>query len=135
MNVGVQVVVPAGAALMLLALGLTLDPAQLVRLLETPRPLLIGLASRWVLVPGLAVAICLLDTPPPPIALGLLLVASCPVATPGPALVRAGDGDTALAIALTATTNLASAVALPVLFSVGALLVGSDGRVEPADLL
>jgi BASS family bile acid:Na+ symporter len=135
MNVGVQVVVPAGAVLMLFALGLTLDPGQLVRLLERPRPLLIGLASRWILLPGLAVAICLLDPPAPPIALGLLLVASCPLATPGPALVRAGDGDTALAIALTAITNLASAVTLPVLLSVGALLVRIDGRVEPVDLI
>jgi bile acid:Na+ symporter, BASS family len=135
MNVGVQVVVPAGAVLMLFALGLTLDPGQLVRLLERPRPLLIGLASRWILLPGLAVAICLLDPPAPPIALGLLVVASCPLATPGPALVRAGDGDTALAIALTAITNLASAVTLPVLLSVGALLVRIDGRVEPVDLI
>lgn len=134
MNVAVQVVVPAAAVLMLFALGLTLDGEQLSRLLQQPRGLLIGLASRWLLVPSLAVAICLLDRPAAPIALGLLLVASCPPATPAPALVRAGGGDTALGIALTATTNLASAVMLPLLLSVGSVLVGIEGRVDPASL-
>jgi len=134
MNVAVQVVVPAAAVLMLFALGLTLDGAQLARLLQQPRGLLIGLASRWLMVPSLAVAICLVGRPAPPIALGLLLVASCPPATPAPALVRAGGGDTALAIALTATTNLASALVLPVLLSVGSVLVGIDGRVDAAGL-
>lgn len=134
MNVAVQVVVPAAAVLMLFALGLTLDGAQGVRLLQQPRGLLIGLASRWLLVPSLAVAICLVARPAPPIALGLLLVASCPPAVPAPALVRAGGGDTALAIALTATTNLASAVVLPLLLSVGSVLVGIDGRIDPASL-
>jgi bile acid:Na+ symporter, BASS family len=134
MNVAVQVVVPAAAVLMLFALGLTLDGAALARLLQQPRGLLVGLASRWVLVPFLAVAICLVDRPSAPIALGLLLVASCPPATPAPALVRAGGGDTALGIALTATTNLASAVVLPLLLSVGSVLVGIEGRVDPASL-
>ena len=85
MNVAVQVVVPAAAVLMLFALGLTLDGAQLARLFQQPRALLIGLACRWLVVPGLAVALCLLDRPAPHIALGLLLVASCPPATPAPA--------------------------------------------------
>jgi len=134
MNVAVQVVVPAAAVLMLFALGLTLDGAQLARLFQQPRALLIGLACRWLVVPGLAVALCLLDRPAPHIALGLLLVASCPPATPAPALVRAGGGDTALGIALTATTNLSSAVMLPLLLALGSLLVGIDGRVEPSSL-
>ncbi|HET9156450.1 MAG TPA: bile acid:sodium symporter [Myxococcaceae bacterium] len=133
-NVAVQVVVPAAAALMLFALGLTIDVAQLGRLLQRPRALLVGLASRWALVPGLAVLLCLVDRPSPPIALGLLLVASCPTATPAPALVRAGAGDTALGIALTATTNLASVVMLPLLLSLGSLLVGIEGRVDPSSL-
>src|SRR5262249_43020724 len=38
------------------------------------------------------------------------------------------------AIALTATTNLASAVVLPLLVSVGSVLVGIDGRIDPASL-
>lgn len=134
MNVAVQVVVPAAAVLMLFALGLTLDGAQLAHLVRQPRALLAGLAARWLVVPGLAVAICRLETPAAPIALGLLLVASCPPATPAPALVRAGGGDTALGIALTATTNLASAVMVPVLLALGSLLVGIDGRVEPSSL-
>ncbi|HEY1335053.1 MAG TPA: bile acid:sodium symporter [Myxococcaceae bacterium] len=85
-------------------------------------------------MPGLAVAICRLDAPASPIALGLLLVAACPPATPAPALVRIGGGDTALGIALTAATNLSSAVMLPLLLALGSLLVGIDGRVQPSSL-
>lgn len=129
-----QVVVPAAAVLLLFSLGLTLDRSELVRLVKRPRGLAIGLLARWVVVPGVAVLLCLLDHPAPSTALGLLLVASCPLATPAPALVRAAAGDTSLAVALTAATNLASAITLPLLLSVGAALLGIQGRVEASAL-
>lgn|GEM_PF-6893886 len=135
MNVATQVVVPAAALLLLFALGLTLDLSHLGRLVQRPRPLLLGLLARWLVVPATAVALCRLAHPAPATALGILLLACCPLATPVPALVRAAGGDTALGVALTAVTNLSSAVTLPVLLSATTTLAGVRGRVESAALL
>ena len=133
-NVATQAVVPVAAALMLLALGLTLDSAHLGRLVERPRALALGLLVRWFLGPSIALGVCALARPPEPTALGLLLVACCPLGTPVPAMVRAARGDVPLGLVLTAVTNLASPVVLPVLVSVGTILLGLEGTVRPGAL-
>ena len=134
MNVATQAVVPAAAALMLLALGMTLDSAHLGRLVERPRALALGLLVRWFVGPAIALGLCALARPPEPVALGLLLVACCPLGTPVPAMVRACRGDVPLALLLTALTNLASPVVLPGLLSVGSILLGLEGTVRPGAL-
>ncbi len=124
MSVAGLVFAPVAAALILFALGLTLEPAALRRLAASPRLLLVGLAARLLVGPLVAVALCLAFRPPPLTALGLLLVAACPFGTPTAALTRAAGGDTALALALTAVTNLASGVTLPLLLLGGTHLAG-----------
>lgn len=124
MSLSGLVVAPVAAALILFALGLTLEPAALRRLAASPRLLLVGLAARLLVGPLVAVGLCLAFRPPPLTALGLLLVAACPFGTPTAALTRAAGGDTALALALTAVTNLASGVTLPLLLLGGTHLAG-----------
>ncbi len=124
MSLAGLVIAPVAAALILFALGLTLEPAALRRLATNPRLLLVGLAARLLVGPLVAVALCLAFRPPPLTALGLLLVAACPFGTPTAALTRAAGGDTALALALTAVTNLASGVTLPLLLLGGTHLAG-----------
>lgn len=134
MAFAIQVVIPLAAALMLLALGLTLDLAQILRLAEQPRALVLGLLVRWILGPAIAVGVCLLVHPPGPTALGLVLVGCCPLGTPVPAVVRAARGDVALGLALTAATNLASPVLLPLLLAAGSLVLGLEQSVRPGAL-
>lgn len=114
----------AAAAAILFTLGLTLEPGAAGRLAARPRVLWVGLLARLAAGAAVALALVLALRPPPPLALGLLLVAACPAATPTAALVRAARGDTAAALALTALTNLASAVTLPALLGAGARLAG-----------
>lgn len=83
MNVVTRGVVPAAAALLLLALGLTLDVSQLGRLVARPRPLLLGLVAGWLVVPAAAVVLCRLAHPAPATALGVLLLACCPLVLTG----------------------------------------------------
>jgi BASS family bile acid:Na+ symporter len=129
LNLANELVVPAAAALILFSLGLTLDPGALRHLVSRPRALAVGLAVRLLFLPLAAVLLCLAFQPAPSTVLGLLLVAACPLGTPTAALVRAAGGDTALALALTATTNLLSAVTLPLLLEAGASLAGVQGAI------
>ncbi len=126
MDPAVQLVVPAATVIALFTLGLTLDVGSLTSVLTRPAGLLLGLAVAWLLLPCAAVAMCLAVRPAPPIALGTLVIAACPVATPAALFARVGDGDAMLALALTVVTSLASAVTLPLAVAIGASLVGGD---------
>ena len=130
MNVVVQVVVPIAAAAILFLLGLSVDISDFRRLAQRPAPLIIGLLARLVLVPALAVGLCILREPAPTTALGLLLVAACPLSTPTAALVQVAYGDKTVALTLTAVTSLASAVTLPLLLDGTAHMLGVQAAVS-----
>jgi BASS family bile acid:Na+ symporter len=115
-----RVLAPAAAALMLFALGLTLDPRDLRGLWRRPTPILVALLARWIAVPAVAVLLCLLTRASPITSLGLLVVSASPVGSPAAGFARLGRSDTSLALATTAVTGVASVITLPLVLGVGA---------------
>lgn len=64
--------------LVMLGVALDLAPADFSRVLRQPRAVLIGLFGQLIALPALTFALILAVQPAPSVALGMLLVASCP---------------------------------------------------------
>lgn len=108
-----QVLLPAGLAAIGGVVGLGLRPADFARLVSEPRAMLVGVAAQMLLLPLLAVAILAVAPLPGPFAVGLVVLAACPGGITSHLLTLLARGDVALAVSITAVTNTASTVTLP----------------------
>ena len=73
---------------------------------SAPKAVLIGLIAQFVLLPATAWALTMLLRPQPSIALGIILVASCPGGNISNFLTNFARGNTALSVTVTAFSTL-----------------------------
>ena len=83
------------------------------RVLENPRPVLIGIAGHYVVFPAVTFLLVLAIKPPPSVALGMMLVASCPAGNISNFLVNLARGNTALSVSISSTSTVLSVIATP----------------------
>lgn len=101
-------------ALMMFSVALGLRAEHFRAISTAPRVFLAGVVGQMVILPLLTLAICFLLQPLPSIALGMILIACCPGGNVSNILVLLARGNTALSVALTATSSLAAAFVTPV---------------------
>ena len=77
-------------------------------IVTAPRGTLIGILAHSVLLPAVAFGLTMLLEPPPSIALGMILVASCPSGNISNFLVNFARGNTALSVTIAAFSMLGS---------------------------
>ena len=100
-------------AFVMFGVALGLKPKMLKEIINKPKSILVGVLLQWVALPAVTFAIAFILNPfiTPMIALGMLLVASCPGGNMSNFLSSLSNGNTALSISLTAiTTSLAPIV-------------------------
>jgi BASS family bile acid:Na+ symporter len=92
-----------------------------------------GLFGQLVVMPLLALGIGLAFRLPPPLALGLFILAICPAGTTSNALTWLGRGNVALAVTLTALSSLVTVFTIPLLLSwaLGHFLGGGEAPELP----
>jgi bile acid:Na+ symporter, BASS family len=100
-------------AFVLFGVALDMRVADFKGILTSPRGTLIGLLAHSVLLPAVAFALTMLLQPAPSIALGMILVASCPSGNISNFLVNYGHGNTALSVTIAAFSMLGSIVFTP----------------------
>lgn len=115
---------------MMLAVALNLRPRSFKLLTETPKPYVVGLLCQLVLLPLLTLCLCIVIQPRPSIALGMILVSCCPGGNVSNMLVLLARGNSALSVALTATSSVAAAFVTPI-----AILFWSSLYPPTAELL
>lgn len=93
------------------ALDMKVDDFRRVR--HNGRAAIVGLGSQFFLLPALTFALVWLLNPHPSIALGMILIASCPGGTTSNFLTHFAHGDTALSVSLSAVSTLAAALMTP----------------------
>ena len=138
MNVVTDVVLPLALAFIMLSMGLSLTPADFVRVLRRPRAALIGLTAQIVLLPLLAFALVVawgaawvMD---PSLAVGFLIIAACPGGVTSNLLTHLARGDTALSISLTAVTSVLSSITIPLIVT-AAMIWFLGAEAPPLPLL
>jgi bile acid:Na+ symporter, BASS family len=100
-------------AFVLFGVALDMRVQDFKGILTAPRGTLIGLLAHSVLLPAVAWALTMVLKPSPSIALGMILVASCPSGNISTFLVNYARGNTALSVTIAAFSMLGSILFTP----------------------
>lgn len=100
-------------ALVMLGMGLTLTPGDFRGILEMPRCTVMGLAFQFTIMPLIGWAIARLMQLELDLALGLIILASCPGGTASNMVAYLARANVALSVVLTMTSTLCSFVMTP----------------------
>ena len=101
-------------ALMMFSVALSLRSVHFAAIRQTPRAYFTGVVMQLLGLPALSLALVYWLNPIPSVALGMLVVACCPGGNVSNMLVLLAKGNTALSVALTATSSLAAALITPI---------------------
>ena len=98
------------------ALGIKLE--ALKEIVHKPKSILVGIFLQWVALPAVTFAVAMALSPfiTPMIALGMILIASCPGGNISNFLSALSNGNVALSVSLTAITTSLSPVITPLNF-------------------
>ena len=104
--------------MMMLGMALDLDVDDFRRLVHKPKPPLIGLGAQFVLLPAVTFVLTLIIRPEPSIALGMILVASCPGGNLSNVMTYLAGGNAPLSVGMTAVSTAAAIVMTPLNLSI-----------------
>ena len=104
--------------LMMFGMALDLDVEDFRRLLRKPKPPAIGLGAQFILLPAFTFVLTLILRPEPSIALGMILVASCPGGNLSNIMTYLAGGNAPLSVGMTAVSTAAAIVMTPLNFAV-----------------
>lgn len=106
-------VLNAVLAVVMFSIAIDLKTSDFKKLLQTPKPLLTGLFSQFIILPALTFVMVLLTTPRPSIALGLMLVAACPGGNISNYITHRAGGNAALSVSMTACATVGAILLTP----------------------
>ncbi|BBZ43141.1 bile acid:sodium symporter family protein [Mycobacterium parmense] len=122
---------PVVVAVVMLALGLTLTVDDFRRAATLRRPLAVALLCQAVLLPICCLLIAEAFHLPPPLAVGLMLMAATPGGTMANILSHLVNGDLAINLTLTAINAVLSIVSIPAILAISMTWFLGEGRFIP----
>lgn len=96
-------------------MGLTLRPSDFAAVFSRPRDVLIGCAAQFILMPLLAFGLTKVFALPPALAVGVILVGTCPGGTSSNVMTYLSHGDVALSVSMTSVSTLLAPLLTPLL--------------------
>jgi len=135
-NIVTQLFLPLALAFIMFTLGLTLTLADFRRVAVQPKDFLVGALCQIVLLPTVGLILVTIWPLDPALAVGVMIIASCPGGATSSLLTYLAKGDTALAVSLTAISSLLTIVTLPLIIgaSIVYLMGGQTDGMGAADL-
>ena len=121
-----------GLGMIMLGMGMTLKAEDFSRVLRKPRVILIGVGAQFLIMPACGFAIAYLFGLPQEMALGLIMVSSCPGGTASNVIVYLARGEVALSVSMTMISTLLAVFLTPALVY---FLAGHFVPVDPWSLL
>ncbi|OZG28887.1 bile acid:sodium symporter [Williamsia sp. 1138] len=110
----ISIGLPIALAIIMCGLGLSLTPGDFVRVLRSPRAVVIALVLQILILPAIAFGLAVAFELPPLIAVGIMLLAASPGGTTANLLSHLFGGDVALNVTLTAVNSVLAVVTIPV---------------------
>jgi BASS family bile acid:Na+ symporter len=120
-----SVLLPAGIALIMWSLGLTLTREDFRRVLVAPRGVAIGMLNLALISPLLALATAELFGLSPELAVGLVLLGASPGGMMANMLTHLSRGDTALSVTMTAISSVGAVITVPLFLELSATHFGA----------
>jgi len=121
-----------GLGIIMLGMGITLRIEDFQRVFRIPRLVLLGVVLQYTVMPFLGWSLGYVFNLPNPLAVGLVLVASCPGGTASNVISYLARVDVALSVTMTACSTILAVVMTPFLT---AWLAGSRIEVDAWGLL
>ena len=109
--------IDAGLGIIMLGMGMTLKTEDFVRVWKEPKVIGLGVCSQFMIMPAWGALIAYVMELPPEMAVGLILVASCPGGTASNVVVFLARGRVALSVSLTLASTIAAIWMTPLLTS------------------
>ncbi|WP_150911889.1 bile acid:sodium symporter family protein [Marinobacter halotolerans] len=104
-------------AFMMFGVSLNLKPDDFRRVLAIPRAPVAGLLAQFLLLPAVTCLFTAVFRIDPQLALGMILVASCPGGSFSNIMTWLGKGSVAVSVSMTAVSSLAATVMTPLNFA------------------
>ncbi len=109
----IDVFLPLSLIFIMFTLGIGLTPKDFTNLLHNPKAFFIGIVNQMVILPIVAFVIILLIGITKELAVGIMILASCPGGVTSNIITKLAKGDTALSISYTAVISLLTIITLP----------------------
>lgn len=107
--------VPYLLGIVMLGMGMTINPKDFKVVFKSPRPVIIGVILQFTIMPSLAFLIAKIFHLPPEIAIGVILVGCCPGGTSSNVMSYLADANVALSVAITSVSTLLAPIVTPLL--------------------
>jgi BASS family bile acid:Na+ symporter len=114
-------------AIIMFGVALNLKVSDFKFVAKKPKSFFGGLFSQFILLPALTLVLVSFMKPPPSVALGMFLVASCPGGNISNFMTYLGKGNTALSVSLTAFSTAFAVILTPLNFAFWAKMYGPTG--------
>ncbi len=108
--------VPWLLGIVMLGMGMTLTLSDFGEIMKRPKAVILGVIAQFVIMPLLAYGLSMLFSLPPAIAVGVILVGSCPGGTASNVMTYLAKGNVALSVACTSVSTLLAPLLTPVVF-------------------
>lgn len=120
LNFNPQTLVALNAVIGLMMFGMALDIRldDFKRIIRSPKAPAIGLGAQFILLPALTFALTMIVGPAPSIALGMILVGSCPGGNLSNVVTYLAKGNAAVSVSMTAVSTAAAIVMTPLNLSI-----------------
>jgi len=128
-NVFTAVFLPLALAFIMLGMGLTLSLKDFKNIFVSPKAIGLGLFCQLIMLPVLGFLLILAFGLEGSMAVGVMIIASCPGGPTSNMITHLCKGDTALSISLTALSSVITIVTIPLFINYSILYFGEEGSV------
>jgi BASS family bile acid:Na+ symporter len=112
-----KVFLPLSLAIIMLGMGMTLIPNDFTRIIKYPKAILIGLTNQLIILPIIGFSLAIAFNLNPTMAVGLMILASCPGGPTSNLITQVCKGNIALSVTLTALASIVSILTIPFILS------------------
>ncbi len=124
-----KVLLPLSLAIIMLGMGMTLIITDFTRIIKYPRAILIGLTNQLIFLPIIGFSLAIAFNLNPVMAVGLMILASCPGGPTSNLITQVCKGNIALSVTLTAVASIVSILTIPFILSYALEYFGSNTDV------
>ncbi|WP_150538430.1 bile acid:sodium symporter family protein [Actinobacillus vicugnae] len=108
--------IPYLLGIVMLGMGLTLTFKDFAEVTKNPKAAILGVIAQFIVMPSIAFGLAKIFQLPPDLAIGVILVGSCPGGTSSNVMTYLAKGNTALSVACTTVSTLLAPVLTPTVF-------------------
>ena len=124
-----KVFLPISLAIIMLGMGMTLILNDFKRIFKYPKAILIGLTNQLIFLPIIGFLLAITFNLDPTMAVGLMILATCPGGPTSNLITQVCKGNIALSVTLTAIASFVSILIIPFILSYALAYFGTNTDV------